>query len=152
MNVRILITLAAFAALVLTACGSTAPRENTVSPAGSAEEIAERLLDARRRGDAEDAWSCFAGETETKRVYRDHRRGMRGLTWAEFTRDFSMEWAAPALAPAEVWTQVDARTEGGLSVLVYRQGSDDRPDRGLVEIAACPVGTGWLVAWVAAPR
>jgi hypothetical protein len=123
-----------------------------VPTAGSAEEIAETYLDARRRGDVAEAWACFAGETGRKRVYRDHRPGIRALSWAEFQRDFSMRWADPVLAPATVWERVDARDEDGLRVLVYRQGTDDRPDRGLVEIAACPVGAGWLIAWVGQPR
>jgi len=144
--------LTAVALLALVACSSAPPKATSIAPAGSAEEIAERLFDARRRGDVKDAWACFAGRTEVKRIYLHHQGRRRGLTWEEFQRDFSMRWAAPALAPAEVWSQVDSREERGVRILVFRQGTEEDPDRGTVEIATCPVGTGWLVAWVTAPR
>ena len=145
-------SLAALSLLVVAACASGPPETTDVEPARSAEAIAERFLEARRRGDAEEMWCCLVGRPDRKRVYRGVQAAGHTLRWDEFVRDVDLGWRNPALAPAETWKKVDGRREDGLTVLVFRQGTEEEPDRGLLEVAARPTGCGWLVAWVDVAR
>ena len=145
------VVLALGGIVLLAAAGCAGlPEESDVPVAASAEEIAERFLEARRRGKTAEVWNCLTGATDRKRVYRGLRRVGDLRTWDEFRDDFDLEWKNPPLAPADVWEKVGERTDakGRLRILIYRQGTDDEPDRGRIEIATCPSGSGWLIAWV----
>jgi hypothetical protein len=147
-----LILLCAVAATLVDCSGP--PRSSDVPVAASSEDIAERFLEARRRGDSSEMWNCLVGATDRKRVYRGLRRPGDLRTWEEFEGDLDLGWQNPPLAPADVWEMVGERTatSGGMRILLYRQGTDSEPERGLVEIATCPSGSGWLIAWVGKAR
>jgi hypothetical protein len=97
-------------------------------------------------------WTCLAGAADRKRVYRGLRSAGETLVWHEFVRDVELGWANPALAPAEVWEPAGSREENGLRILVFRQGTEEEPDRGRIEVATRAGGNGWIVAWVDVAR
>lgn len=136
---------------LLAACGS-APSRSDVEPGNTPEEIAERFLEARRRGDEGEVWSCFIGVPDRKQIYRSAADPHEHRTWEEFVHDFEFGWANAPLAPADVWQKVGERDEGGLRVLTYTQGTEDDPIRGRIDIATLAVGRGWLIAWVGRTR
>ncbi len=134
-------------AVALIGCGTTdrADVRSTHGPASSPEEIATRFLEARRDGRVRVTWDCFAGTPDAKRIYvgSDVKRSYR--TFAQFEVDFDFGWENPPLAPADAWELTESWEDDRIVVMVYRQGTTERPDRGSIQIRARPVGGGWMI-------